>query len=222
MKRKLVALWAGILIFVGIPVVAWGLGNVADFFQNPARSAYVLLTLVAQILSVFLVPNSGVSNAEGTTVVVRQRVAVFLLQVLTMAVIAIGPWSDRRQWGGIHGEAARYVGVVFYALGLFLMNWAVIFLGRHFSIQVTLQKDHQLIVDGPYRYVRHPRYAGILICFSGVALVFASAAALVVVGLLLGTILWRIADEEALMAKSFPVDWPIYVRSTARLIPWVY
>ena len=222
MRKKLIALLAGTSIFVGIPLVAWGLGGSAEFFQNPARLTYVLLTLVAQILGVLLVPNSGVSNAEGATVVARQRVAVFLLQVLTVAIVAIGPWSDRWQWGAIHGEGIRYVGIAFYALGLFLMNWAVISLGRHFSIQVTIQKDHQLVTDGPYRLVRHPRYAGILICFFGIALVFASAVALVVAGLLLGTILWRIADEEALMARSFPADWPVYAQSTARLIPGIY
>jgi protein-S-isoprenylcysteine O-methyltransferase len=103
-----------------------------------------------------------------------------------------------------------------------LMNWAITFLGRHFSVQVTIQKDHELVTNGPYRWVRHPRYLGIVVCFVGISLGFASVGALTVAGLLLLTILWRIADEEALMAGSFPAEWRAYVRTSWRLIPWVY
>ena len=222
MTKKLITLLAGISIFVGIPVVAWGLGGAAAFFQNPARSAYAVITVVAQILIVILVPNSGASQKEGRTVVARQRIAVFLLQIMTVGIVAVAPYSDGRRWSVIQSESARWIGIAGYVLGLILMNWAVVALGRHFSIQVTLQKNHELVTGGPYRLLRHPRYAGILLCFSGIALVFVSVAALAVAGLLLVTILWRIADEESFMAKSFPADWPVYAQATARLIPWVY
>lgn len=59
-------------------------------------------------------------------------------------------------------------------------------------------------------------------CFAGVALIFASMGAAVLVGALLATLAWRVHDEEAMMARAFPAEWPAYAQKTARLIPYVY
>lgn len=222
MTRKLIALLAGLIIFIGIPLLTWGPGHTGAFFQHPARLAYVVITLIAQVLAVMFVPDAGISQSEGKNTVARQRIAVLLLQLLSVGIIAVAPYADGHGWLVFSGEIARYVGLVCYALGIVLMNLAVVWLGRHFSIQVTIQNDHELVTTGPYRLVRHPRYTGILLGFGGIALIFTSVAALIMLGLLFLTMLWRVADEEVLMAQAFPNAWPAYARTTKRLIPWIY
>ncbi|HOY53308.1 MAG TPA: isoprenylcysteine carboxylmethyltransferase family protein [Opitutaceae bacterium] len=222
MTRKLIAAVVGTLAFILVPLFAWGFGDVRGFIQHPARLAYLAVTVLSQIGILLYVPDAGLSRKEGDTVVARQRLAVVLLQLLTVGIIVVAPYSDARSWASIDHAAVRYAGVLLYAAGLFLMNWAVVHLGRHFSVQVTLQKDHALVTHGPYRVVRHPRYTGILLCFAGVALIFASAGALVLVAALLATLGWRVHDEEAMMADAFPSEWPGYAQRTARLIPYVY
>ena len=222
MTTKLIAAVVGTLAFILVPLFAWGIGDVRGFIHHPARLAYLAATVLAQIGILVFVPDAGLSRKEGDTVVARQRLAVVLLQLLTVAIVIIAPYTDARGWASLDFPAVRYAGVLLYAAGLFLMNWAIVHLGRHFSVQVTLQKDHELVTHGPYRFVRHPRYAGILLCFAGVALIFASAGALVLVAALLATLAWRVHDEEAMMADAFPAEWPRYAQRTARLIPYVY
>jgi protein-S-isoprenylcysteine O-methyltransferase Ste14 len=222
MPKRLIALLVGFIVYITIPLLAWGIGDFSGFVQNYARVAYLTITVLALFLVVIFVPNAGLSRKEGATVVARQRIALLGLQVFSLGILVIAPLSDRWSWQVLVGDGVRTVGLVLYAAGMFIINWSVIFLGRYFSVQVTLQKDHRLVSEGPYRFVHHPRYAGILICFLGVALLFASAAALFLVALLFLTLLWRVRDEEALMASAFPDDWPTYVRKTSRLIPGVY
>lgn len=83
-------------------------------------------------------------------------------------------------------------------------------LGKQFSLQVTIQENHKLITEGPYRCIRNPRYLGIVLFNLGLALI------LVVV------LLWRIRDEEALMHQTFGVVWEAYTTRSWHLIPYVY
>ena len=62
--------------------------------------------------------------------------------------------------------------VVLFVAGLILRWWAIITLGRFFTVDVTIEKDHELIQRGPFRVVRHPSYTGVLLAFVGVALSF--------------------------------------------------
>jgi protein-S-isoprenylcysteine O-methyltransferase Ste14 len=222
MNKKYVAALAGALIFVGVPIVAWGISDTRGFLASPARAAYVIMTLLSHILICCFVPNAGLSVGDGQKVVARQRVALVFLQLLPLGVMVVAPLSDRCGRWVLSGEWVRYAGLVVYLSGTCLMSWAVVSLGRFFSVQVTLQAGHRLITNGPYRLIRHPRYFGIFLCFTGISLVFASGAALLVVVALLVVLGWRIRDEEALLATEFGEEWQAYAQKTSRLIPFVF
>ncbi len=89
--------------------------------------------------------------------------------------------------------------LVAVAIGFVLMQWALVCLGRQFSVEVTIQKDHRLVTDGIYRYLRHPRYLRSFLFFGGLSCVFRSGLALLLAVALVGALLWRIHDEEALV-----------------------
>ena len=71
----------------------------------------------------------------------------------------IVPWND----------AFYPIGVVLVAAGLLFSCWARYVLGRNWSGIVTVKDNHELIRTGPYRYVRHPIYTGLLLAFVGCA-----------------------------------------------------
>ena len=60
-------------------------------------------------------------------------------------------------------------GVVLFVAGLLLRWWAIIVLGRFFTVDVSIAEGHELIESGPYRFIRHPSYTGALLAFLGFA-----------------------------------------------------
>lgn len=221
--RFIVTVCVGAVIFAGLPLFGWGLDDTAGFFANPARLAFVLLVILLNIIVAIRFPRAPQNRGEGEATVQRQQLAVVLLQVLSIAVVVVAPFTDRRNIVVLTVlDVTRYIGLVLFALGFIVINWAEYVLGRQFSVQVTIQKDHQLITQGPYRMVRHPRYLGIIIFSLGVALVFQSAITLALVVALLLVLLWRIRDEEALLSQTFGKEWDAYSAKSWHLIPYIY
>lgn len=219
---SLVALTVGCIMFAGVPIISWGISDLGGFFGNPARLTYLVTAVLLMLAIVTITPDSGRSRGTGEKPVPRQHTAVLLLQILSIAAVAVAPYCDRRGIAVFDGDAVRYAGLVLFIAGYILMAWAVAALGRQFSVEVTIQKDHRLVTTGLYGVLRHPRYTGIILAFSGIALVFASAGGLAVVALIAAVLAWRIRDEEAMMRREFGAEWDAYAAKTRRLIPLVF
>ena len=70
-----------------------------------------------------------------------------------------------------HSQIIQLFGLVFLFLGVILRLIVITNLGKYFTVDVTIKKDHQLKTDGFYKYVRHPSYAFSLLTFLGLAIV---------------------------------------------------
>jgi len=119
--------------------------------------------------------------------------------------------------------ALRWAGLAVIALGLVLRLWAILVLGRSFTVDVAIRPGQALLQQGPYRWVRHPAYTGSLLSFVGLALAEASwvGAAVILVPITLA-FLQRIAIEERALQGAFPAEYPAYAARTRRLVPWLY
>jgi protein-S-isoprenylcysteine O-methyltransferase Ste14 len=95
------------------------------------------------------------------------------------------------------------------------------YLGSNWSSQPALKEGHELVTSGPYRYVRHPIYTGILLALLGTVLPMSAIFAAIWIAALV-TFLVRIRIEEALMTRQFPDQYPYYKRRTKRLIPFLW
>jgi protein-S-isoprenylcysteine O-methyltransferase Ste14 len=221
--RAAIKLLFGIIIFVGLPLLGWGITDVRGFVDDPARLGYVIIIILLQIFIVIMLPEVGSDRGKGTKTIRRQRLAVLLLQVISLAIVIAAPYCDRRAIA-VMGEAEiiRYIGLVLFVLGFIGMNWAEATLGKQFSVQVTIQDSHQLVTNGPYQYLRHPRYLGIILFNIGISLVFRSWLALILVAGVTLVLIWRIHDEETLMHQEFGADWEAYCQRSWRLIPYLY
>jgi protein-S-isoprenylcysteine O-methyltransferase Ste14 len=94
-------------------------------------------------------------------------------------------------------------------------------LAGNWSSDVTLKRDHELIVTGPYAFVRHPIYTGILLGFVGTALAVGEWRAVLAVALA-GVAFWRkLGIEEAVMRRQFGETYARYVARVPALIPFV-
>jgi protein-S-isoprenylcysteine O-methyltransferase Ste14 len=122
-----------------------------------------------------------------------------------------------------HGNAVTVAAVVLFAAGLILRWWAIVTLGRFFTVDVTIERDHELVERGPFRWVRHPSYTGVLLAFLGWALTLRNwAAVAVVLGPIFVAFVRRMNVEEDALARALGDRYREYMRRTTRLIPGVY
>ncbi len=119
--------------------------------------------------------------------------------------------------------SARVLGGSVVALGVWLRTRAVRALGENFHMRLAITRDHSLVDGGPYRWIRHPNYAALLIVACGIALALKSPLALgVAAGLWLPVILLRIEHEERQLLERFDARYREYMGRTWRLIVGIY
>jgi protein-S-isoprenylcysteine O-methyltransferase len=116
-----------------------------------------------------------------------------------------------------------WFGAGLFAAGTALRWWAVVHLGRFFSVDVALACDHQVVETGPYRVVRHPSYTGLLLQCAGLGIVLGTALSLFVIMVPSFLVLFhRIRVEERVLLANFGKDYAAYTRRTRRLLPGVF
>ena len=122
-----------------------------------------------------------------------------------------------------HGRVLASASVVLFVAGLILRWWAIIMLGRFFTVDVTIEKDHELVERGPFRIVRHPSYTGVLLAFVGLGLSLRNWAALLVILLPIGAaFIHRMNVEEDALSRALGPRCAEYMKRTKRLVPFVY
>jgi protein-S-isoprenylcysteine O-methyltransferase Ste14 len=218
-----IALLASLLIFVGLPLLGWGLGDIPRFFSIPARTTYVVVIILLQIFSIIYNPQVGRNQENRKSGVAEYKLDLILIQLFSLAVVLLAPFSDGHSILALNfSDASRFVGLILLVPGFILMQAAEKHLAKQFSVQVTLQEDHNLIQSGPYKYIRHPRYLGILAFFGGISITFRSLLGILLIFGLLVVLVWRIFTEEALMQKEFGKDWEEYRKRSWRILPFVF
>ena len=118
--------------------------------------------------------------------------------------------------------ALKIIGVGIMLTG-FCIRWAGMWtLRKFFSANVAVQSDHRLIVQGPYRFVRHPGYFGGWLAFAGFGIALNNAIAIVLLVLCTApAFLFRIAIEERALREAF-ADYADYSRRVSRFVPFVW
>ena len=217
-----------LLPYLGLPLLGWGLRDSAGFFASPPRQAYGW-TMVAFGLAVGVQAASrgleGLRGGRGREdrFVRRQAIVRVVATVWLLGALLLLPYADRRGIGTTTDRpAARWLGVILFAIGLGLVYVSGLALGWMYSAEVTIQEGHRLLTNGLYRYIRHPRYLGNVFFVAGLALTFRSWVGWLPGVAYIVVLLWRIGDEEALMLREFGSEWEAYCQRSWRLIPYVY
>ncbi|MFN2624260.1 MAG: isoprenylcysteine carboxylmethyltransferase family protein [Chthoniobacterales bacterium] len=121
------------------------------------------------------------------------------------------------------GHAVTVAAVALFAAGLILRWWAIVTLGRFFTVDVTIESDHELVEQGPFQWVRHPSYTGVLLAFVGWALTLWNWAAITVVLVpIFAAFIRRMNVEEEALRGALGERYAQYMRRTKRLMPGIY
>ena len=120
----------------------------------------------------------------------------------------------------VHSVILAAIGAVLFACGIALAVWARLHLGRNWGMPMTQRAEPELVTSGPYRFVRHPIYTGLLIALLGTALVN-NLLGLIVVAVLVVYFYYCGIVEERNLAATFPKAYPEYRSRTKMLIPFL-
>ncbi|MGO9162153.1 MAG: methyltransferase family protein [Streptosporangiaceae bacterium] len=120
----------------------------------------------------------------------------------------------------VHSLVLAAIGALLFACGIVLAVWARLHLGRNWGMPMTQRAEPELVTSGPYRFVRHPIYSGLLTAMLGTALVN-NLLGLIVVAALVAYFYYCGIVEERNLAATFPTAYPEYRSRTKMLIPFL-
>jgi protein-S-isoprenylcysteine O-methyltransferase Ste14 len=122
---------------------------------------------------------------------------------------------------GWHRHAIFYAGVGMLLGGLLLRQYAIVTLGRLHTLDVTTRPAQPVVEIGPYRWVRHPSYAGAMLTAAGILLCSTNWLSLTCYALVVSAYGYRIWIEESALAADLGEPYRAYMRRTKRLIPYL-
>jgi protein-S-isoprenylcysteine O-methyltransferase Ste14 len=111
-------------------------------------------------------------------------------------------------------------GITLCALGVALAIWARVYLGSNWGMPMALKERPELVTSGPYAFVRHPIYTGIILAILGTAV---AETILWLIPLAVGSayLVYSARSEERLMEQKFPEQYPAYQKRTKMLLPFL-
>jgi protein-S-isoprenylcysteine O-methyltransferase Ste14 len=191
-----------------------------DFAMAPADVALgdLIAALWIAWLAYWLVAARDVKRARWRETGVSR--ALYIVPLLLCGVLLAGrPWLPPALTTRFvpPGPLLPVFGTLAVTAGLAFAVWARRHLGRNWSGIVTVKEDHTLIRSGPYRFVRHPIYSGLLLALVGTAAAIGEVRGVLAVACALVGFLRKIRIEEREMYRTFAES-----EETAALIPFLY
>jgi len=148
-----------------------------------------------------------------------------LVQIAFMVVAYALVFNDTlgRGWLGTRffpaSETIGETGFLLAVVGVAFAIWARWHLGENWSGTVTLKEGHELIRSGPYRYIRHPIYTGMLIAFAGTVLALGELRGLLAFLIALACFYLKARKEERFLAQEFGESFTEHARRTGMFLP---
>jgi protein-S-isoprenylcysteine O-methyltransferase Ste14 len=160
------------------------------------------------ILSAF-----GAKRGSHRTREIPLRILIAAVVVVALRVLHLGAVD-------VHALALGVLGTIIVGCGLGFAVWARVHLGGNWGMPMTLKDQPELVTSGPYRFVRHPIYTGILTAVLGTALVI--NLIVLILAIILGAyFLYSASIEEKDLTAVFPETYPAYRAHTKMLLPFV-
>jgi protein-S-isoprenylcysteine O-methyltransferase len=148
----------------------------------------------------------------------------FVIGIPTALVVAFSAPTRFPEWTITVGwPAVFWIGIAMVWAGMAFRLWAVLTLGAFFRTSVVVQDGHQLVTAGPYRWLRHPSYTGVIVTMSGLGLAqdnWVSLAAMSILPTL--AIAYRIHTEERALTEKFGEAYQEFRKTHSAVIPVIW
>lgn len=161
-----------------------------------------------------------VSAGPGAEKERTQKVIQVLASLAFAGLFVLSSLDHRFAWS-YDPNVLVFIGDVFVVLGLYFVF--LVFKENTFtSATIEVAPEQRVISSGPYAIVRHPMYAGAFVMLVGVPLALGSCWGLLAVIPMIAVIIWRLLDEEKVLARDLPGYTEYCQRARWRLVPFVW
>lgn len=148
-----------------------------------------------------------------------------LMWIVITLSICLGIFVTRKfTWATLpYRQQLQAIGLFVFIIGLVLRAYAIVRLGRFFTVNVAIAPDHRLVEAGPYRLVRHPSYTGALLAILGLALSTVNWLSILVMMVpIFAVFAYRMNVEERALIAGLGENYVSYIGRTKRLLPFIY
>ncbi len=164
------------------------------------------------------------TQAKGTTKADRMS---RLFNILSLALALSSVWPalllPALRFGSDEILLFTLAGTMLICLGFILRHWAISVLGRYFRTTVEIEAGQRVVKKGPYRFIRHPSYSGIILFCIGYGVVSQNWFSLALCAVLpAAALIYRISVEEKAMAQGIGAEYEDYQSQTKKLIPGIW
>ena len=193
--------------------------NLPDWFSSPLQmDAFIVSFYAWGIVELINTVLLGRRRAGGKG---KDQGSYFAVMAAIYLAVVAAYWTRQLSWGLVPGPL-QWLGLVLVWSGMLVREWAVLSLGRAFTVVVETSPNQSLITAGPYRWVRHPSYTGSILTVGGFGLAAGSwLGAALAVAILFAGYSYRVHVEERALQDVFGEPYRAYMRRTGRFFPRV-
>ena len=142
--------------------------------------------------------------------------SIISLVVLIISVFQVGTLQYKSE-----NQTFRVIGLVFYLAFSWIQIWATKVLGDNYSQDIAIKKDHHLVTNGPFKFIRHPQYLSQLLMDLGGAAATLSFILAPLALIQLPFLFMRASLEDKLLEKHFGESFRVYKKKTGMIIPFI-
>ena len=163
-------------------------------------------------------------NAKGSTEIDKMTRWFNAFAIVISSLSPVFLWAiPNMNFNGNNLPVLTFIGSFIIVCGFILRHWSIHVLGKYFRTTVEIEEEQPIIQSGPYRYIRHPSYSGIVLFFIGYGLLSQNWISLIIcVVLPIAVLLYRICVEEKALVKVLGPQYKEYQSKTKKLIPGVW
>jgi protein-S-isoprenylcysteine O-methyltransferase Ste14 len=187
----------------------------------------IIILIIASVIwiaaEVYLVIRDNAQGKGKTTIDRRTRNFNFISLIISISLAAMISWIPIFRFNSQGPSIVFWIGISILFLGLFLRYWSINILGKYFRTTVETEKGQKVIQKGPYKWIRHPSYSGIILFCLGYGLSVQNWLSLIIaVSLPTISLLYRIKIEEEALVKGIGTEYEAYQMKTKKLIPGIW
>ncbi|HFK5528790.1 TPA: isoprenylcysteine carboxylmethyltransferase family protein [Elizabethkingia anophelis] len=176
------------------------------------------------VLAYWFISGFSAKKVEHQETFFKRFIQYWLPLIIAILLLGPGDWYGHtwlRENFIEHTNLVGIIGLSISVIGAIIACVSRYILGKNWSLSVQRKEDHQLIQNGIYKLIRHPIYTGLLLLFTGNAIIVGDYRAIIAVLIVFVSLWLKLKKEEKILTETFGTKYTEYIKQTKALIPYL-